>query len=432
MKKSLAFLILSALTVCIFAGCNGENEPAPPTLPQYGAESKSSTTAEQTTAPESEPQNENGFYPVEREQPMISTYDENYPRTDDSFTGFSGVEILSETPVLGNSQQNLTGGGGLSGIGLVCRDGDTVYYNALGYDDFLHRKKDGKDEVFLEKSVWGINIIGGQMYCIMNSEAPVQTLTTYNRGDLYRVDLETGEMSLILATKALSLAAFEDRLRFIYDNGLNDTFYNRVYECDLNGENITECDGSLLGFIGGYSVGFDEFGQNSCLINEMTGEKVRFTASNIVYNFTAEDGYCYYQSGGAGFYRLDPNSGETIPMMPDESYNTISYKVSETETAIYKTEGHFIGGHYILDGNAYLVFDEFAFRVTPDRETEVYYTPVMFSKTGWYYDSLLSDGEMLYSVKCNLSLKRYKLVGLQFTDEEYAEGIKTVKEIELL
>lgn len=429
MKKSLALLILSAFMMCIFAGCNSEGEPAPPTLPQYGMESQSSMTTEQTTVSESEAKNENGFYPVEREQPAISTYDENYPRTNDSFTGFSGVEILPETPVLGNSQQNLTGCSAYCGI--VCAETDTVYYTALGYDNFLHKKIGGTDEVFLEKTVWGINIIGGQMYCIMNSEIPVQNLPTNSYGDLYRVDLKTGEMSLILATKATSLAAFEDRLCFIYDNGLNDTFYNRVYECDLNGENITEHDGAFLGFIGEYSVGFDAFGQNSCLTNEATGEKIRFTDSNVVCNFTIEDGYCYYQSGGSGFYRLNPNSGETIPMMPDESFHTISYKVSETETAIYKTEGHFIGGHYLLDGNAYLVFDEFAFRVTPDRETEIYHTPLI-SGAGWFYVGLFGDGKMLYSVKYNLSLKQYKLVGLQFTDEEYAEGIKTVKEIELL
>lgn len=429
MKKSLTFLILSVLMVCIFAGCNGENEPAPPTLPQYGTESQSGTIPEQTTVPESEPQNENGFYPVEREQPVVSPDDEAYLRRDNTFTGFSGVEILSETPKLGNSQQNLTGYA--TYYGIVCADGDDVYYTALGYDNFLHKKSGGTDEVFLEKTVWGINIIGGQMYCIMNSEAPVQNLQSYSSGDLYRVDLETGEMSLLLATKATSLAAFEDRLCFIYDNGLNDTFYNRVYECDLNGENITEHDGAFLGFIGEYSVGFDEFGQNSCLIHETTGEKIRFTDSNLIYNFTTEGKYCYYQSGGAGFYRLDPSSGETIPMMPDKSFNTITYKVSETETVTHKTGGHFIGGHYILDGNAYLVDEEFAFRVTPDNKTEVYHTPLTAS-LGWHYTSLFGDGEILYSVKCNLSLKQYKLVGLQFTDEEYAEGIKTVKEIELL
>lgn len=428
MKKLLALLILSVFIVYILTGCSGESKPIAPSLPQYGTESKTNTITEQTTIPESEPRNENGFYPVEREQPMISLDDENYPRTNDSFTGFSGIENLSETPKLGNSQQNLTPS---LYCGLICRDGDTVYYTALGYDNFLHRKKDGKDEVFLEKTVWGINIIDGQMYCITNSEIPVQNLPTKSYGDLYRVDLETGEMSLILATKALSLVVFVDRLRFVYDNELNDTFYNRVYECGLNGENITQCDGAFLGFIGEYAIGFDEFGQNSCLIQETTGKKTRFTDSNLVYNFTVDNGYCYYQSGGSVFYRLDPNNGESIPMMPDESFKTISYKVSETETMIYKTNAQYIGGHYILNGNAYLVFDEFAFRVTPDGETEVYHTPLK-TGLGWYYVGLFGDEEKLYSVKYNLTLKQYKLVEIQFTDEEYAEGIKTVKEIELL
>ena len=413
----------------IFTGCNGDNSTAAPTLPQYSAESKSSTITEQATIPESQPhhRNENGFYPVELEK-YHDPLDDEDSKYDESFTGFSGVDILFETPKLGNSQQNLTTS---LYCGLICRDGDTVYYTALGHDNFLHRKSGGTDEVFLEKTVWGINIIGDQMYCIMNSEIPVQNLPANSYGDLYRVDLKTGEMSLILATRAVSLAVFEDRLRFVYNNDMGSTYCNRVYECSLNGENITECNGAFLGFIGEYSVGFDEFGQNSCLINETTGEKIRFTDSNWACDFTTEGEYFYYQAGGSSLYRLNPQDGETIPMMPDESFKTISYKISETETMTYKTDAQYIGGHYILDGNAYLVFNEFAFRVTPDRETEVYHTPLNTDR-GWYYDGLFSDGEKLYSVKYNLSLKQYKLVELQFTNEEYAEGIKTVKEIELL
>lgn len=431
MKKLFSFLIFSAFSLFVLTGCTGEGKHVTPDLPQYGTESRSSTIMEQTTdyAAEDEPRNENGFYPVEREQPAISPDDENHPRSDDSFTGFSGIEDLSETPRLGNTQQNLTGCPAY--CGLVCADGDTVYYTALGYDNFLHKKTTQKDEVFLEKTVWGINIIDGQMYCIMNSTNPIQELSPYSHGALYRVDLKTGEMSLILATRACALAAMENKLCFIYDNGLNDTFYNRVYECDLNGENIAEREGAFLGFIGEYYVGFDEFGQNSCLIHEITEEKLRFTDSNSVYNFTTEDGYCYYQSGGSGFYRLDPNTGKNVPMMPDESFNTITCEISETKTETYKTKGHFIGGHYILDGNAYLINQDFAFKVAPDGETEIYHTPLESGK-GWYYTGLFGDGETLYAVKTNLELKRYMLIELQFTDEEFSEGIKTVKEIELL
>ncbi len=428
MKKILSLLFLSTFAVFILTGCSGESKPITPNLPQYGMESKTGTITEQTTTPESKPQAKNGFYPVERESSAIDI-DDDYPKTDNSFTGFSGVENLSETPKIGNSQQNLTGCPAYCGI--ICADADAVYYTALGYDNFLHRKKDGKDEVFLEKTVWGINIIGGQIYCIMNSENPVQDLPLYSSGDLYRVDPQTGEMSLILATKACALTAYEDKLRFVYDNGFGDSSCNRVYECDLNGENITERDGAFLGFIGEYSVGFDEFGQNSCFINETTGEKVRFTDSNVMYNFTVENGYCYYQTGGTGFYRLDIKNGETIPMMPDENFNTITYNISEIKTETYKTNGHFIGGHYILDGAAYLADQEFAFKVTPNGETEIYHTPLIAGKE-WFYTGLFNDGEILYSVKYNLTLKQYKLVELQFTDEEFHDGIKTVKEIELL
>lgn len=429
MKKLLALLTLSTFILSILTGCSGNGESDVPILPQYGAESQSGAVADQGAPSEAGFQNKNGFYPAEREQPLISSDNENDLGTDDSFTGFSGIENLSETPRLGNTQQNLTGCPAYCGI--VCADGETVYYTALGYDNFLHRKKDGKDEIFLEKTVWGINIIGGQMYCIMNSENPVQSLSLYSGGDLYRVDPETGGMSLILATKAIALAAFEDRLCFVYDNGLNDTFYNRVYECDLNGENITEHDGAFLGFVGEYSVGFDKFGQNSCLIRETSGEKVRFTESNSVFNFTVENGYCYYQSNGTGFYRLDAQSGETVPMMPDKKFNTISYHISDTKTETYKTEGHFIGGHYILDGKAYLVDQEFAFKVTPNGETEIYHTPLATIEE-WYYAGIFCAGEKLYSVKYNFKLKQYKLVELQFSDEEFTDGIKTVKEIELL
>ena len=429
MKKKIISVVLGLFILYTISGCANNNESSAPVLPQYGTESKDSTITEQTTPTESNPQSENGFYPVEREQPTLSAGDETHPTTDHSFKGFSGIENLSETPKFGNTQQNLTGSTSYSGI--LCNNGDDTYYTAIGYDNFLHRKNGGKDVVFLEKTVWGINIINGQMYCIINSEKPVWDLPPYSHGDIYRVDLDTGEISLVLATRACALAALENKLYFIYENGLNDTFYNRVYECDLNGENITERDGAFLGFIGDYSVGFDEFGQNSCLVNGATGEKIRFTDSNLVYSFTTEGEYCYYQSGGNGFLRLNPKNGEVTAMMPDESFNTIEYKISETKTETHETEGHFIGGHYIWEENAYLVDQEFAFKVTPDGKTEIYHTPLITGK-GWFYTGIFGDGEKLYSVKCDLTLKQYILVELQFTDEEYAERIKTVKEIELL
>ena len=51
MKSILTLLILTSFVVCALTGCNGENEPTPPTLPQYGMETKSSMTTEQTMAP---------------------------------------------------------------------------------------------------------------------------------------------------------------------------------------------------------------------------------------------------------------------------------------------------------------------------------------------------------------------------------------------
>lgn len=80
----------------LLTSCAGASDPAAPVLPQYAAESKSGTAAEQPTAADPEYRNENGFYPIEREQPMIPHNDEDYPKTDDSFTGFSGIELLSK------------------------------------------------------------------------------------------------------------------------------------------------------------------------------------------------------------------------------------------------------------------------------------------------------------------------------------------------
>lgn len=420
MKKILTKTLLAVLILCLSSACSDKSSA--PVLPQYSAESKD-TFSEESSSP-SEAENENGFYPQESEQPVES------PNSDSSFTGFTGIKDLSETPRIGNTQQNLTSCPAYCGI--VCNDGESgVYYTALGYDNFLHRKKDGEDVVFLEKTVWGINIIGGHMYCIMNSAKPVQNLPPYSHGDIYRVDLKTGEMSLVLATRAKGLAAFENKLCFIYDNGMNDTFYNRVYEYELDNGGITPRDGAFLGFVGGYYVGFDEFGQNSCLINASTGEKLRYTGGNNVYNFTVDGGYCYYQVGGSCLYRLDPENGEEIPMMPDGEYNSITIQYSESEHEIITADGLFIAGHCIVEGSAYLVFDRVAFRVSPDGATEIFLTPIN-DKGGWFYVGLFTDGEMLYSVKNNMSEGRYILVGLQFTDEEAAQGVKTVKEIDLL
>ena len=185
-----------------------------------------------------------------------------------------------------------------------------------------------------------------------------------------------------------------------------------------------------MNFIGEYYVGFHEFAQNSCFINSVSGEKIRFTDKNNFLNFTYDEGYLYYRSGSS-LYRMDPISGETIPMMPDKSYNTISYKTSEIHTETYTVEAHHIGGHYILDGRSYLVDQEFAFRVSPDGTTEIFHTPLETGK-GWFYMGMFYDNEKLYTVKYSLRFNQYKLVELQFTDEEFVEGIKTVKEIELL
>ena len=402
-------------------GCRSGSESSVPVIPQYNTEIKTGSSKE--TSEVSDIKSENGFYPEEQEQPIVS------PNKDDLFEGFSGIADLSDTPKLGNTQQNLTGS--TSYCGIICKNDNDTYYTALGYDNYLHKKSGGKDEIFLESTVWGLNIIGGQMYCIMNSEKPVQNLPPYSHGDIYRVDLDTGEISLVLATRACALAAMENKLCFVYDNGLNDTFYNRVYEYDLDSGNIVRLNGAFLGFIGEYYIGFDQFGQNSCIINNATGDKVRFTDSNMVYNFTTDNGYCYYQSGGSGFYRLNPENGETAPMMPDDSFKRITINYSDGNSDVFETNALFIGGHYIFNGNAYIVDQEFAFKVTPDNETEIYHT-TLNSGDGWYYECLFGDGERLYSVKTHLNKKQYKLVELQFTDEEYAEGIKTVKEIDLL
>ncbi len=102
-------------------------------LPQYGTEIGKTSSADNFVSYADETENENGFYPQEREKPV-----EN-PDSIENFNGFSGVRNLSEMPKFGNSQQNLTGCPAY--FGVVCADEDTVYYTALGYDNFPQKNR---------------------------------------------------------------------------------------------------------------------------------------------------------------------------------------------------------------------------------------------------------------------------------------------------
>lgn len=417
MKIKSAKFISAILIIPLLSACSPKKET--PNIPQYNVDFQG-TTSEFSKA--AEVKKENGFYPEETEQPF------DFPDNDSSFTGFDGLGTISATPVLGNDQQNLTSDPAYCGI--VCGKDGAVYYTALGYDNFLHKKENGVDEVFLEKTVWGINIIGGQMYCIMNSETPVQNLPPFSHGDIYKVDLKTGEMTLILATRACSLAALKDKLCFIYWNDLDSTVYNRVYECDLSGNNIKSKNAAFLGFVGEYTLGYDKFGQNSILINETGEEKLRYTDRNNIYSFTSEGEYFYYKPSGSSLYRVNIENGEKKAMMPAAKYRKVKIDYSETESEVINADTY-IGGYRICDEAAYIVFDRIAFKVLPNETSEVYMTPITASDDR-YYEGLFSDGEMFYTVKSNYTKQQYKLIGIDFTDEKAAPGIKTVKEINLL
>ena len=349
---------------------------------------------------------------------------------ENEFSGFNGVSINSPTPEFGNDQQHLAGT--VSYPGLVCPDNNSgyTYYTALGYDNYLHRTKGGTDEILIKKTAWGINVINEKLYCIINSNAPVKDIMPYSFGDIYVIDLETKEEQLIMKTRASSLAVTENKMYFVYDTGTGDTFYNQVYECDLDGQNIVPVDSAFIGAVGNYHVAYNNVGENNFIENTGSDEKVQLTEYKEIYNFTGiSNNECCYQFGGTGLRILDISNGDTVDMMPSKEYN----KIMINDTDSYSADGHFISGHYILNDNAYIVFGEIAFRIGKDGKTDIYYAPDNKSS---YYDSLYYDGVSFYTVKSvamSPTSGKFKLVRIEFDDEIYGgTELKTLKEYDIL
>ncbi len=407
-KASLLASILGA--VLLLCGCSNNNTESI-SVPQY---------ATKPFATEASYVDDFVMYAEENTESIVEPFD-----------GFGGISISKPSPVLGNSQQNIKYP---LYSGLVCRDEkrDCTYVSAEGYDYKLYKCSGGSYELIFDKTVWGMNVVGDSLYCIMNTEKPIYPFVSGNvrTGDIYRIDLYTMEEELILDVDALSLAVTDDELYYI--SGID---FDARCVCSYNiSTGVTKSiNSNTLGFYGEYIL----FGSTvkdipDSLYNVRTEETVRFTDNNAIYTASVVDDDLYFSSQRGALYRINMTTGEVIDINPKNIGTITVYKDAEYEETINAPIP--VGGYVVVDGYTYLVFDYFAVKIAYDGTYEVFYTGVTASSS-YYYDALFYDGEIIYALKCNYGRNYYKLVEVSFPNDPVQRGeisIKMMTEKELM
>ena len=398
MRRKLSALLLATL---MLAGCSQPEANAPEDstasasaseseLPYYGT-----TARTRATLPEPEIEESALIAP---EPPEIT------------FEGFELSE-LGESPELGNIGSNL---GAWSHNGIVCVDevSGCTYITAVGYDNKLHKFVDGKDAgVLLDKTVWGMNMLDGMLYCLIDSAEPVHQMTSVDRkGDIYRIDPDTGEAELILDTDAASLIIADGVLYYTseyFDE--NDTLCYESRSCAPDGSGDKALGYHIIGFCGKYRVISDEESSGyPVFFDPETGERISFTAKRNIACFMVSDGKAYYAGGDV--MELDLATGKERKLQAPQEFCYGYAKLGEDVYSFF-WKCHITNLEYPRE------------RVTKFwtyYETTLYKAmnaDVLSDGDRGYYASVFTDGSRIYTVKSNLSADTFMLIGFKFDHE---------------
>ncbi len=392
-KRLLSGLIL----VAFISGCSsGIPEKPKNELPVYNTTGASYETESQTSTEAAE----------------LTEWINEIVVTDEDFMPAPTDIKSEETSEFGNLICNITNG---NRDGIVCPDtkNNCVYITALGYDNCLYKRTGDKMELVLDKTIWGMNLVGDKLYCIMNSDNPKFSSAGFSlgSGDIYCYNLSDGSLELLLKADARQLAAVDGKLYYTSGTGKN----SRVFSYDLETGEPACCNSGGLGFAGNRMLGFLEGTEyNCCLIDMNTGESSRFTAERLPNRLLTDKDYIYYRSSGGGcIYRFDTRTGMEAVVTPK------IFKISFTDEKGMLNiveENAYIGGYSVINSEIFVVFKSAALRILTDGTEKYYYAKDQRSAD--YYDTMFYDGEKMYTVKCNEDTGKHRLVEISFVEND--------------
>lgn len=156
----------------------------------------------------------------------------------DYLDGFEGITSDYDTPVYANLGINVKIG---SDISLVCPDpvSGAIYYVNSGEDDFIYKLENEQSTLVLDKKANYIQIWDNELYFLSDNISLKHLFNKVNPQSIYKYNLVTKELTLILDTNATWL--------FVNSDGI-------YYE--TSDEEILSEDSSRITVVG-YHIAFD-------------------------------------------------------------------------------------------------------------------------------------------------------------------------------
>lgn len=191
---------------------------------------------------------------------------------DDLFIdNFKGVGVFEDT------SSNTTGFFNNANSSIVCNDGQgTIYYVNYGVyeDNYIYSHSDGTSKLLVDKICNFINYYGGSLYFLVSDKAPEVYPFSWG-GKLYKYELTTGNMELLLDKNVCNLHVREGMLYFqneIYMEG--DHWYGNEWLAMQIDDTQPEEMGRLLPFFyGDYQLALSKEGVCDAQLLLVNGEE---------------------------------------------------------------------------------------------------------------------------------------------------------------
>lgn len=147
----------------------------------------------------------------------------------EALSSFKGIQSDYETPTLGNEPINLkTDQSNL--LIVYSQEQDAWYYVNYGKDNYIYQMKDGKHQLLVERECDFINLIDDNLYFIGKNDSYIKNVDVI--GDVYRYNLTTKELTLLVEGSIIYLYGSQDGLYYTDVNieDLGDGYFAYHYD----------------------------------------------------------------------------------------------------------------------------------------------------------------------------------------------------------